>query len=221
MIENYLNEVYCMNAGKLVSALPPVSTESVITDPMFGVSTKKLKPKDTYDWGADPSAGDPDRWWAYHRPIYEQCRRVLKPGGTLAWAMGRKFHQRFPEWFGGYRIWSFTRFQHRGLSTSGHIWLVQSKEQKPIPFPDKDSLIVLEEKSDLLKYHPCPKSINEMLFLVEALTKGGQIVLDPFCGLGSTLVAAALLKRKYIGCDLSERYCRVAKKRLADLSLVT
>jgi DNA modification methylase len=58
-----------------------------------------------------------------------------------------------------------------------------------------------------------------MLFIVDALSKPSQMVLDPFCGLGSTLVAAALLKRKYLGCDLSERYCRVAKKRLADIEL--
>jgi DNA modification methylase len=70
-----------------------------------------------------------------------------------------------------------------------------------------------------LKLHPCPKAVEEMLFLVDALTSPGQVVLDPFAGSGSTLVAAALLNRMYIGCDVSERYCRLAKKRLADLGL--
>jgi DNA modification methylase len=220
MIDKVVNDVYRMDARKLLFALPDASIDSVISDPMYGVS-KNPKPRATYDWGADPAEGDPDKWWAYHGPIYEQCRRVLKPSGTLAWAMGCKFRQRFPEWFGGYRIWSFTRFQHQGLNAFGHIWFVQTKEQTPIRFPDKDSLIIVDTKPELLKFHPCPKAINEMLFLVDALSKPGQIVLDPFCGLGSTLVAAALLKRKYLGCDLSERYCRVAKKRLADIELGT
>ena len=68
MIEN---EEYCMDARRLLPALPPVSTEAVISDPMFGVY-KNPTPKCTYDWGADPFAGDPVAWWAYHHPIYEQ-----------------------------------------------------------------------------------------------------------------------------------------------------
>ena len=94
----------------------------------------------------------------------------------------------------GTRIWSFTRFQRRGLNAFGHIWVVQTKEQKPIRFPDRDSLIVVDTRPELLELHPCPKAVNEMLFLVDVLTKPRQIVLDPFCGLGSTLVAAALFK---------------------------
>jgi DNA modification methylase len=58
-----------------------------------------------------------------------------------------------------------------------------------------------------------------MLFLVDALTKPGQIVLDPFSGIGSTLVAASLPKRAFVGCDVSQLYYRFAKKRLAELSL--
>jgi DNA modification methylase len=218
---DFINKVFHEDARGLLAALPADGIDSVISDPMFGV-LKTPQPGSTYDWGVDPAGGDPDKWWAYHRPLYEECRRVLRPGGTLAWAMGCKFHRHFPEWFGGYRIWSLTRFTHRGLNAFGHVWVAQTKEQTPIRFPDKDSLIHLDTRTrpTLLKLHPCPKAVEEMLFLVQALTAPGQVVLDPFCGTGSTLVAAALSGRKFIGCDLSERYCRVAKKRLADLNLL-
>ena len=63
--------------------------------------------------------------------------------------------------------------------------------------------------------HPCPKSVEEMIFLIESLTKPGQVILDCFCGLGSTLVAAEQLGRFWIGCDKSLTYCRWAMKRLA------
>jgi DNA modification methylase len=217
---DFINKVYHEDARKVLAAMPAASIDSVISDPMFGV-LKTPQPGNTYDWGADPAGGDPHKWWTYHRPIYEECRRVLRPGGTLAWAMGCKFHRHFPDWFVGYRIWSFTRFTHRGLNAFGHIWIVQTEAQTPIRFPDRDSLIQLDThiRPTLLKLHPCPKAVEEMLFLVDALTSPGQVVLDPFAGSGSTLVAAALLKRKFIGCDVSERYCRLAKKRLADLGL--
>ena len=44
-----------------------------------------------------------------------------------------------------------------------------------------------------------------------------DIVLDPFNGVGTTTVVAKLLKRKYIGIDISDEYCKVAKKRIEDL----
>ncbi len=214
MIDRFANKVFHGDARKLVLALPTASMDSIITDPMYGVN--KI-PKSSFDWGPDPVRGDPNEWWAYHGPIYEQCRRVLKPGGTLALAMGSKFWHHFPQWFGGFRIWSFFRFFLRGLYAFGHIWIVQTKEQRPIPFPDKDSLIFLNTKPQLLKLHPCPKAVEEMEFLVTALTKPDDLILDCFCGIGTTLVAAKQLGRRWIGCDLSKRYCQVALQRLAEI----
>ncbi|MBP9561761.1 MAG: site-specific DNA-methyltransferase [Syntrophorhabdaceae bacterium] len=47
----------------------------------------------------------------------------------------------------------------------------------------------------------------------------GDIVLDPFNGVGTTTVVAKRLKRKYIGIDISDEYCKVAEKRIKDLKL--
>ena len=43
----------------------------------------------------------------------------------------------------------------------------------------------------------------------------GGVVLDPFCGSGTTLVAAANLSRRFIGIDIAEEYCQIARQRLA------
>lgn len=69
----------------------------------------------------------------------------------------------------------------------------------------------------LKELHPCPKPLEEMRFMIEALTKPGQIVLDPFCGLGGTLLAAQQLGRRWLACDLSNRYGQIAMARLDDL----
>lgn len=42
----------------------------------------------------------------------------------------------------------------------------------------------------------------------------GDIVLDPFMGSGSTLIAATLNNRKSIGIDVDDEYCAIAKKRI-------
>jgi site-specific DNA-methyltransferase (adenine-specific) len=158
-------------------------------------------------------------WAAIHLPIYQQCLRVLKPGGKLAWAMGSKFRAHFAQWFGGHRIWSLSRHVFGGGTAAvyGHLWIVQNAQQEPVRFPDADSFIELRTRPKLPRLHPCPKPVSEMRFMVEHLSQPGDIILDPFCGIGTSLVAAKQLGRRYIGCDLWPGYCLEAIQRLREL----
>lgn len=63
-------------------------------------------------------------------------------------------------------------------------------------------------------YHPTQKPVKLMQSLIELATQKNQIVLDPFCGSGSTLVAAMLSGRKYVGFELSKEYALIAEERL-------
>jgi len=63
--------------------------------------------------------------------------------------------------------------------------------------------------------HVAQKPVKLLRALVELTTQPGQVVLDPFCGSGSTLVAARNAGRRYIGFDLDESFVRIAEERLA------
>lgn len=63
--------------------------------------------------------------------------------------------------------------------------------------------------------HPCPKPINAMRHFVKLGSEEGDLILDPFMGSGTTLVAAKNLNRRAIGIEIEERYCEIAAKRLA------
>lgn len=65
-----------------------------------------------------------------------------------------------------------------------------------------------------IKGHPCPFPISIVSRCVVASCPQGGVVLDPFMGSGTTLVAAKLEGRKSIGIELSEEYCEMAAKRL-------
>jgi site-specific DNA-methyltransferase (adenine-specific) len=63
--------------------------------------------------------------------------------------------------------------------------------------------------------HPTQKPVMLMQALIELTTQPGQIVLDPFCGSGTTAIAARNTDRHFIACDISTEFCSIANARLA------
>ena len=64
-------------------------------------------------------------------------------------------------------------------------------------------------------HHPTVKPLSLMRYIIKLLAPpGNPILLDPFAGSGSTIIAAKQLGIKAIGIELSEEYCEIARKRL-------
>jgi DNA modification methylase len=64
--------------------------------------------------------------------------------------------------------------------------------------------------------HPAPFPVELPEQLIRLYTFEDDLVLDPFMGSGSALVAAAQLGRRYIGYDLDDTYVEMARRRVAD-----
>ncbi len=64
-------------------------------------------------------------------------------------------------------------------------------------------------------HHPTVKPIKLMEYLCKLITPPGGVILDPFCGSGSTGVAATRLGFKFIGIEKELDYVRIAEKRIA------
>jgi len=69
------------------------------------------------------------------------------------------------------------------------------------------------------KPHPSTKPETLMVELIGLFTDPGDLILDPFMGSGTTLVAAKRMGRKAIGIDYTERWCDVAASRLSQGAL--
>ncbi len=67
--------------------------------------------------------------------------------------------------------------------------------------------------------HPTPKPVSLPLRFIEWHSLPGDLVVDPFMGGGSTLVAAKAAGRRAIGIEVDERWCELAARRLAQGSL--
>lgn len=64
--------------------------------------------------------------------------------------------------------------------------------------------------------HPAPFPVELPYRLIQLYTFKNEIVLDPFCGSGSTCIAAIKTKRHYIGYDIKKEYVKLAEQRIKE-----
>jgi site-specific DNA-methyltransferase (adenine-specific) len=62
--------------------------------------------------------------------------------------------------------------------------------------------------------HPTQKPLELLMRIISMCSNEGDIVLDPFCGSGTTGVACVLLGRKFIGIDLDSEYLELTRTRI-------
>lgn len=73
--------------------------------------------------------------------------------------------------------------------------------------------------SRAVNQHPTEKPVKLLRQLIESSSCMDETVFDPFVGVGSTLVAAALEGRKSVGIEIEEQYCEIAANRLRNLRI--
>ena len=70
-------------------------------------------------------------------------------------------------------------------------------------------------KAEKLGY-PTQKPLKLLERIIECSTKEGDLVLDPFCGCGTTLIASENLGRKWVGMDLNRESYDLTSQRIKD-----
>ncbi len=92
-----------------------------------------------------------------------------------------------------------------------------SKEKKGVPLSDVWEIPYLNPKAKERTGYPTQKPVLLLNQIISIITDEGDLVLDPFCGSGTTCVSAKSLKRSYIGIDISIDAVELAKSRLEEM----
>jgi site-specific DNA-methyltransferase (adenine-specific) len=194
----------------VMSRLPDSCVDFVLTDPPYLVRFRDRK-------GRTVKNDDNAAWLS---PAFEQIYRVLKPDSLCVSFYGwNKVDLFTAAWrAAGFRIVGHVVFAKRYPSSAGFLGyhhecaylLAKGRPSLPAkPVPD-----VLDWRYTGNRLHPTQKPVESLKPLVEAFCPQGGVVLDPFAGSGSTLVAARDLERHFIGIELDAEHYRTASKRL-------
>ncbi len=94
--------------------------------------------------------------------------------------------------------------------------VVYAGSKRGVPLSDVWEIPFLNPKAKERTGYPTQKPILLLEQIIRLSTDEGDMVLDPFCGSGTTLVAAKLLERSGIGIDISNEAVELTRRRLAD-----
>lgn len=188
--------------------MPWLGADVLITDPPYGLQAMAR----TYGRHGATIAGDLDTtardkvlalWWDRPAAVFGSPRLPDPPG---EWTWRLVWDKCEPGTNGG--PW---RYSHESIYVRGTGWTRTSASSfSVIRVPTRNGGAGRQE-------HPHRKPLEVMTRLVAAAPPG--IIADPFCGSGSTLVAAKMLGRHAIGVELIEAHCETSARRLAQDAL--
>jgi adenine-specific DNA-methyltransferase len=211
----YVNRTILGDCTELMRHLPSGCVDLIVTDPPYVAHYKDRS-------GRRILNDDNTRWIL---PAFSEAHRVLRDDAFCVSFYGwHKVDKFLSTWRScgfspvGHFTWVKTYSSSVGYTKMWHecaYLLVKGRPQKPSN-PPAD---VLPWKYSGNKLHPTQKPVSALTPLIEAYSKPGDVVLDPFGGSGSTAVAALKSGRKFILFEKDETYFANAKARLLAHSL--
>lgn len=99
--------------------------------------------------------------------------------------------------------------------------LIQVARNKPLNGQREESVVRFPMIPADTAQHIAAKPVGLICWLLKQFARRGDIILDPFAGSGTTLVAAKLQGHRAIGIEINEDYCRIAVERLRQGVLLT
>lgn len=191
-----------MDALELLKQMPDKSVDLIITDPPYGINVQHIN---CVASRKDSRSKDKIRWDnnTLSEEYYKEMERVSKNQIIF----GANYQNCFNGKMGAI-VWD--KLQPLPDSSQCEIASV-SMYRKVFKYTQRWTNFVNTKETK----HPTEKPIALGVWILEHFAKEGDLILDPFAGSGSFLVACKQKGFKFIGCEVDINYCKMAEKRLS------
>lgn len=229
--DKYLNKIVCGDCLELIPETPKGVVDLIIIDPPYSGSANKSASGTRMRQDKGCYTDFDDMTERIFLRFMEPRLKVLY--GALG--IGRHIYC-FSDWrqlrnlmdlmeLSSYKIVNLICWDKKimGLGSGyrpQHEFIIVGSKGAPRYFKHKNISNVISIKRLNAKEHPHQKPLDLINIFVENSTEPEEIVVDPFMGVGTVPIAARNLNRKYIGIDINENYCEIARKRLAQEVLI-
>lgn len=211
-----INKIICGDCLEVMKDWPDNSISAIVADPPFFTPAVHYQGriKHARSWG-DMSILE--TWWG---SICEELSRLCPKGHVMVFCNGESYpvfyKAMFPKWEKlKSMIWDKRHVGLGRIYRNQHeliIWARSEGHFLPNDGKLRTDVIRVKATPSASRSHPVEKPVELLKNLI--CCDGDGIVLDPFCGSGTTCQAAKDLKLKYIGIDIDENYCEIARARL-------
>lgn len=200
------------------------SVDLVVTDPPYGVDyvPSRATERPTFQDGEQETLELLDE-------VFKEIKRVAKSNAHIyiftGYVIGFEVKQLLKKHFDVQDNWitwvknnhTLCNFKQRYASKYEIIWFAKMENGDQRELNAKVSPDVIEADAPTNRYHDTQKPISLLKKLIANSSSKGEVVLDPFMGSGSTMLAAAELDRYFVGFELETEYEPKFKRLLGEI----
>jgi len=231
-MQDFINNIIEGDALNKLSQIPSNYVDLIVTDPPYYTAVRELLSEQFQTF---------DDYLSWYEKWLIEVQRVLKEDGSIYIFMPplefAEIHILIKKYFYQKQVISwikpnvmirqptaknyFPKTEFIGFYTKSqenHVWNMLIKKygmQNSCNFMIESMIHRrIQEGVD----HPTQKPLKLCAKFIYASSNENDVILDPFCGSGTTLVAAKILKRKFIGIEISSKYCSMSRGRIGRFS---
>lgn len=219
--DDYINKIICGDALEILPEIPDKSVDSIITDPVWPGSRVDLPGRhnsvEILREAATHFARITDRVIIHFGQMTDPRHLVVIPPELpfvqVCWLRWIPVRYQGPVMVGSDVVYVFG---HKKLPGDGskvfggecnHVTNVHDKYG-------------LDNRNDAKCKHPTPRSFVHTNWLIKRFSRPGDIILDPFCGSGTTCKAARVNGRQFIGIDTKQEFADYARESVESSKMV-
>lgn len=208
-IDKYINKIICGDCLDILKDFPDSCVDLVLTDPPYGIlgGAKSIGGANIVEPTIYPIMD-----WDYKPFNKQQLKEIIRISENQIIFGYNHFSNILPNTSCAI-AWD-KACQNGWNDTFADGELAWTSFRKPTKFYRLLWKGALRVERNIERQHPTQKPLQLMKWILQDFSKEDDLILDPFCGSGTTCVAAKMLGRRYIGIDISPEYCEIARQRL-------